>query len=311
VTRRTNLALAAVLAVATASGVAALLVGEGRAAVVVWAHGAAGFGLLALVRPKSRIAARGIARRGRAAAPGILLGALVAGSIALGLVHAAGVGTLGPLTALGWHIGLALAAVPVAAAHAWRRPPRPRAGDLTRRAFVRGAAVVAVGVAAKLVFEQTLGAPRAATGSLPRATPVPTSWLDDTTPRAVATPWTAERLAGLRQTSVVCALDCTSGWYSTNRWSGVALADLLPPLPPGTRSVEVRSATGYARRFGASDLDGIVLATHMDGAPLAPEHGAPARLVAPGRRGYWWVKWVTDVEPSTLPAWAQPPFPLT
>jgi len=55
-TRRTNLALAAVLAVATASGVAALLVGEGRAAVVVWAHGAAGFALLALMRPKSRIA---------------------------------------------------------------------------------------------------------------------------------------------------------------------------------------------------------------------------------------------------------------
>src|SRR4029079_15300690 len=54
-TRRTNLALAAVLAVPAAGGVAALLVGEGRAAVVVWAHGAAGFGLLALVRPKSRI----------------------------------------------------------------------------------------------------------------------------------------------------------------------------------------------------------------------------------------------------------------
>ncbi len=310
-TRRTNLALAAVLAVATATGVAALLVGEGRAAVVVWAHGAAGFALLALVRPKSRIAVRGVARRGRTAAPGILLGLLVAASVALGLAHAAGTGAFGPLTALGWHIGLALAAVPVAAAHVWSRPPRTRAGDLTRGAFLRAAAVAAVGVAAKLAFERTLGASRAATGSLRRAAPVPTAWLDDTTPRAVATRFTAERLGALPQTAVVCALDCTSGWYSTNRWSGVALVDLLPRLPPGTRSVEVRSATGYARRFGASDLDGIVLATHMDGVPLLPEHGAPARLVAPGRRGYWWVKWVTDIAPSELPAWAQPPFPLT
>jgi molybdopterin-dependent oxidoreductase-like protein protein len=310
-TRRTNLALAAVLAAATATGVAALLVGAGRAAVVVWAHGAAGLALVALVRPKARIATRGTVRRGRAAAPGLLLGVLVAGAVALGIAHAAGTGTLGPLTALGWHIGLALAAIPVAAAHVWRRPPRPRAGDLTRAAFLRIAAVTVAGVAAKLVVDRALGAPRAATGSLARAHPVPTSWLDDTTPGTVATPFTAARLATLRQTSVECALDCTSGWYSTNRWSGVALTDLVGRMPPGTRSVEVRSATGYSRRFGASDLGGILLATHMDGTPLAPEHGAPARLVAPGRRGYWWVKWVVSVEPSALPGWAQSPFPLT
>jgi hypothetical protein len=310
-TRRTNLALAALLGVATASGVAALLVGEGRVAAVVWAHGAAGFALLPLVRPKGRIAARGTARRRGAAAPGLLLGALVAASVALGVAHATGIGTLGPLTALGWHIGLALAAVPVAAAHVWKRPPRPRAGDLSRAAFLRLAAVAGAGVVAKLAFEATLGAQRAATGSLRRAAPVPTAWLDDAAPERIATPYTPERLAGFAQTSVECTLDCTSGWYSTNRWAGVALVDLLSRLPPGTRSVEVRSATGYARRFGASDLDGIVLATHMDGVPLAPEHGAPARLVAPGRRGFWWVKWVTAVEPSPLPAWLQSPFPLT
>ncbi|HEY7259222.1 MAG TPA: molybdopterin-dependent oxidoreductase [Gaiellales bacterium] len=310
-TRRTNLALAAVLGAATASGVAALLVGEGRAAAVVWAHGAAGFALLALLRPKGRIAARGAARRGRAAAPALLLVALVAGSVALGIAHATGVGTLGPLTALGWHIGLALAAVPLALAHVWSRPPRPRAGDLNRRAFLRLAAIAGVGVAAKIAFEGLAGVPRAATGSLRRAAPVPTAWLDDTPPARVATPYTLERIAGLPQTSVECPLDCTSGWYSTNRWTGVALTDLLPRLPPGTRSIEVRSATGYSRRFGTSDLDGLLLATHMDGVPLSPDHGAPVRLVAPGRRGFWWVKWVTAVEPSALPGWAQAPFPLT
>lgn len=310
-TRRTNLALAAVLAVATASGVAALIVGEGRAAAVVWAHGAAGFALLALIRPKGRIAVRGTARRGRAAAPALMLAALVLGSVVLGIAHATGAGALGPLTALGWHIGLALAAVPLALAHVWSRPPRPRSGDLTRHAFLRLVAALGVGVAAKLAFEGLFGAPRAATGSLRRAAPVPTAWLDDTPPDRVSTAYTAERLAGLRQTSVDCTLDCTSGWYSTNRWTGVALTDLLPRLPAGTRSIEVRSATGYSRRFGSADLEGLLLATHMDGVPLSPEHGAPVRLVAPGRRGFWWVKWVTTVEPSALPGWAEAPFPLT
>jgi len=35
------------------------------------------------------------------------------------------------------------------------------------------------------------------------------------------------------------------------------------------------------------------------------------RLVAPDRRGYWWVKWVTAVELSSAPWWWQPPFPTT
>ena len=172
-TRRTNLALAVVLGAATATGVLALLVGEGRVALVVWAHGAAGLAALALVRPKSRIAVRGTVRRGRAAAPGLLLGGLVTVSMGLGIAHATGVGALGPLTALGWHIGLALAAVPVAAAHVWRRPPRPRTGDLTRAAFLRAAGIAAAGVAAKLAFERLAGAPRAATGSLPAPRPFP------------------------------------------------------------------------------------------------------------------------------------------
>jgi Oxidoreductase molybdopterin binding domain len=311
VTRRTNLALAVILATATASGILALLVGEGRAAIVVWAHGAAAFAVLALVRPKGRIAVRGTARRGRAAVPGLLLGGLVVASMGLGVAHAAGVGTLGPLTALGWHIGIALAAIPVAALHVWRRPPRPRRGDLTRGALLRAAGIAAAGIVAKLVFERVAGAPRAATGSLPRAFPVPTSWLDDTTPTAVRTELTPERLAAHPRTTVECTLDCTSGWYSRNRWSGVALTEIVGPLPSGTRSIEVRSETGYSRRFGASDIDGLILATHVDGLPLAPDHGAPVRLVAPGRRGYWWVKWVTSVETSDVPAWLQPPFPLT
>jgi hypothetical protein len=35
---------------------------------------------------------------------------------------------------------------------------------------------------------------------------------------------------------------------------------------------------------------------------------APA---SPGRRGFWWVKWVVSIEVDRAPWWRQPPFPLT
>jgi len=104
-------------------------------------------------------------------------------------------------------------------------------------------------------------------------------------------------------------LDCTGGWYAERQWSGVRL-DRLVGDAGAARSVVVRSVTGYARRYPVADLDRLWLATRCDGEPLSPGHGAPARLVAPGRRGFWWVKWVVAIELDDAPPWRQPPFPL-
>jgi DMSO/TMAO reductase YedYZ molybdopterin-dependent catalytic subunit len=75
--------------------------------------------------------------------------------------------------------------------------------------------------------------------------------------------------------------------------------------------VVARSVTGYSRRYPLVDAGRLWLATRVGGAPLSAGHGAPARIVAPGRRGFWWVKWVTSLEVSGAPWWWQPPFPLT
>ena len=107
---------------------------------------------------------------------------------------------------------------------------------------------------------------------------------------------------------VTATLDCTSGWYSTQEWRGVRLDRLLDI--GDAASIEVRSATGYSRRFPAGDASKLWLAFEIGGAPLSRRLGFPARLVAPGRRGFWWVKWVESITTSDRSWWLQPPFPL-
>jgi DMSO/TMAO reductase YedYZ molybdopterin-dependent catalytic subunit len=62
--------------------------------------------------------------------------------------------------------------------------------------------------------------------------------------------------------------------------------------------------------FPHADAGDLFLAVGYGGVPLGRGHGAPVRLVAPGRRGPWWVKWVTSVQLDERPWWLQTPFPL-
>jgi len=68
---------------------------------------------------------------------------------------------------------------------------------------------------------------------------------------------------------------------------------------------------GHRARELVIVVGGALLATRAGGAPLSVGHGFPARLVAPGRRGFWWVKWVDRIELRSTPWWWQPPFPVT
>jgi hypothetical protein len=329
--RRTNLAILLAVALAISTGALAFAIGSGWAWWAVAAHGAAGLALVLLAPWKAAISARGLRRRREGSTASVALAALVVLAVASGVAHAVGwwTGTL----AMQVHVGSALATIPLVVWHVVARPVRPRRTDLSRRSLIRGAALTGGSLATLGALEGIVrvaglpGSDRRFTGSYergsfePSAMPV-TQWLDDGVPAidvdrwrlevrrtdSVAV-WTYEELAGLED-DLRATLDCTGGWFAEQDWSGVRLDRLLDTRTE-MRSILVVSATGYARRFPIEDAPRILLATGVDGEPLSAGHGFPVRLVAPGRRGFWWVKWVVRIETSATPWWWQSPFPLT
>jgi hypothetical protein len=333
--RRTNLALLVLLAAALASGFLAFALGSGWNRWAVVAHGAVALGILILAPWKSIVARRGLRRRRTGSWASITFTLLVAVAILAGIGHSTGLlrSLGGDLTAMQVHVGAALASIPFGVWHVVARRVRPRRTDLSRRTLMRSGALAAgslatYGALAGVIRATSIPGRRRrftgsyATGSFdPDRMPV-TQWLFDTVPRVDGTGWrlfvtdpraetlplSLEDLEAMRE-PIRALIDCTGGWFAEQDWEGVRLDRLLPSLDEG-RSIVVRSVTGYSRRFPTTDASNLWVATRVGGAPLSPGHGFPARIVAPGRRGFWWVKWVERIAVSDTPWWWQPPFPL-
>jgi hypothetical protein len=287
-------------------------------------HGLFGFAVVLLVPWKTVIIRRAPALR----IASLTLVGLIIACIASGLFEVfVGYRVMWGLSPMQVHVGSAALAAPLLAWHVLRhRRQRLRRVDLSRRTLLRTGAL-AVGVAGAYVTLEGIGrlagsasAGRIATGShyvSPRAAPA-TMWLFDQVPdveadhriRVAGKELTVADLVA-RSRTVRARLDCTSGWYTEAEWTAISIADLITPAQLGAAaSIEVLSVTGYRRRFPADEASSVYLATGYQGEPLRPAYGAPVRLVAPHRRGFWWVKWVVSVELSDLSAWRQSPFPL-
>lgn len=329
--RQVDALLGLSVAVAVLTGVSSWAVGTEWSRVLIAVHAVAGLGILVLVPSKITGSVRTGFRRHRIGRwVSTALGLLVVATIALGITHSTGLWYgVGYWSALWTHSLLALLVVILVGWHVLSRPSRPRAADLDRRALLGGLSATALAAVSYTALEGAVraagldGAGRRFTGSHERGSfdpdAMPTvQWIDDTAPEDVdagtwplvidGRPTPVSSITAMART-VDADLDCTGGWWSRQAWDVVPLSALLPGL--STRSIEVTSSTGYARVFPASEADTTYVAVGYGGRALRRGHGAPVRIVAPGRRGPWWVKWVVSIEPSDRPWWAQSPFPLT
>lgn len=316
--------LLGIFVTATAStGLISWTIGTGWGRLVTVVHAVTGLSLLVLAPMKLRGSVRvGLRRKRWTRWLSILMGGLVVAVVILGLLHATGLWHgVGYWSALWTHVVLAALLLPFIIWHIVSRPARARLTDLDRRTLVGGGAVAVTAAVAYTAQELVVSKPRRFTGSHeiashdPRNMPT-VQWLNDKSPSVPASGWDLiiggqpVALDTLRQRSqsLEADLDCTGGWWSRQTWDAVALDELIDAHD--ARSLEVTSATGYSRLFPVSDINKLFLAVGYSGLPLRRGHGAPVRLVAPGRRGFWWVKWVNKIELSQRPWWLQSPFPL-
>lgn len=107
-------------------------------------------------------------------------------------------------------------------------------------------------------------------------------------------------LAALPFVEVNGALHCVARTSVVGlRWGGVRMLDLVALAPPeeGVGHVLLAAVRGYASCVHLEDLlhPDSLLATHLDGVPLTPEHGWPARVVMPHLYGFKGPKWVVEL----------------
>ena len=337
-----NIALIALFAVELVTGYLGLTHNNPEWIAAMHLHRITGFAILALFLWKSRNILNSFraprnwqARRGTMlASSALLLGLLIVLGLGLAWSH------FGPYSFLGFsgttiHLNLALLLIPLLVWHSLKHKFSFRMRYVAeRRNFLRIGGVMVAGLALWQLTDRVnilVGGPaegRRFTGSHPENGPdfPVTMWLDDRTQHVDAATWRLRvnghvenpyaidyRELDTWRTQLTATLDCTGGWYTRRQWEGIPVTELLARanVRPGAGSITIRSRTGYYRRYSLDEAGRALLASRVDGAPLSPGHGFPARMVEPHKRGYDWVKWVEEITVNDTGKFWQPPLPVT
>ncbi len=325
--------LALCTAVAFATGLTGNLTGTPVGRWIFVAHGIAGFVLALFLVPKLRRVLPRIAHLpwDSATSTSVLTTLLTFVTLGTGVAWVTGVHIwfMG-FELLNWHVTIGFVVVAVLSAHMVMRAKPVRRRDLSgRRQAVRWLGIAAVGAAIWPVQQRITASERRFTGSREMGSfggeYPPTSWVSDA-PRPldlamwrldvgghVARPFAVGYTDLRPDASYDATLDCTGGFFTTQTWHGVRVGTLLDRAGIDTAAgwVRFRSVTGYRWSLPLDEARHALLATHTTGSdggdlvPLSYGHGAPMRLIAPGRRGFQWVKWVVAVEVLVAPDIAQ------
>ena len=119
-------------------------------------------------------------------------------------------------------------------------------------------------------------------------------------PRPVKT-WTWEEFNALPRTALTRDIHCVTKWskFDTN-WEGVTIDDVLADagIEAPSAYVLAHGYDGYSTNVPYADLAGdkAMVAIRYEGAPIAPDHGGPARLLVPHL--YFWksAKWLNALQ---------------
>jgi DMSO/TMAO reductase YedYZ molybdopterin-dependent catalytic subunit len=121
-------------------------------------------------------------------------------------------------------------------------------------------------------------------------------------PRGQSARWSWDELQALPRERITKDIHCVTKWSKFDTvWEGVSIDTLIAAAKPhGVEPapyVVASSYGGYTTNVPLADLTGGKgwVAFGFDGAPLAPEHGGPARLLVPHL--YFWksAKWVHEL----------------
>ena len=97
-------------------------------------------------------------------------------------------------------------------------------------------------------------------------------------------------IKALPRREMTTELKCIEGWSQVVHWGGARFADFAAQYGPGIMTEYIGMRTPDGDYYVGLDADSALhpqtlLCYEMNGEPLAPEHGAPLRLVIPVKYG--------------------------
>jgi DMSO/TMAO reductase YedYZ molybdopterin-dependent catalytic subunit len=106
------------------------------------------------------------------------------------------------------------------------------------------------------------------------------------------------------QVSKLATMPCVEGWSFIAKWTGPALASILDDagVKPEAKILifyTADSPSGYTSLDLSYIRDkNVIIALRLNDITMPQERGFPFQVVAEGKLGYKWAKWVTRIEVS-------------